>query len=81
MREADSFAGLILDAGATEELEDALTVIRRNAAAVVLYFVLDAKREFATADNDAAGARRIEILDRIVDAGCRRSARSPGDRS
>ena len=35
MRKADAFAGFVLRAGAAEQLEDPLVVLRRDAAAVV----------------------------------------------
>src|SRR3954463_13714465 len=62
-----ALAGLVLDAGAAEQVEDALMVLAVDAAAVV-DDVEDRKAELsAAADLNIAGLARLQIFHGVVD--------------
>src|SRR5689334_12086502 len=62
-----ALAGLVLDAGAAEQVEDALMVLGVDAAAVV-DDVKNRKAKLGTAaDFDVAGHVRPQIFQRVVD--------------
>src|SRR5687768_2794021 len=67
MRKAYSLARPVLDAGTAEQVEDALEVLRVDAAPVVLDLVAHVSAGVLAADHDPTRAAGREILGGVVD--------------
>src|SRR5205085_1380900 len=65
--EPDALAGLVLGSGAAEQIEDALMILRIDAAAVVNDLENRVAEFYAPADQDVAGDAGLEIFQRVVD--------------
>jgi hypothetical protein len=67
MRKPDTLAWAVLIAGAAEQFEDALHVVRRYATSVVGHVNTHQTSLAATGDGNPAGAPILQILQRIFD--------------
>src|SRR3569833_121148 len=69
VRQTDAFAGPVLGAGAAEQVENPLVILRGDSAAVVRHFVHHAVAVAVPRDTNEAGAAGAEVHDRVLDEG------------
>src|ERR1700751_1226303 len=67
MRKPNALARLVLGSGATEQVENALMILRIDAPAIVGDLENGKAKLGASLDRDLAGNPRFQIFDRIVD--------------